>query len=97
MIRSVSAFFASLGVNMALRFKYLFLISICIILHIVAGTPLWAAAAAFGLWVLHSLIVTLAISFVGSCNNVPRNQKGISLHPGRTAKYDEMYNRVKKD
>ena len=97
MIRSISDFFKSLAVNMAFRFHYLFLVSICIVLHILFKTPLIAALAALGLWVLHSLIATLVISFVGHCNNVPRNQKGISLHSGRTAHFDEMYREEKKE
>ena len=94
----IKSFLIALGVNMAFRYKYLFLIALCIILHFVCRISLWWAAGALLLWILHGIVVTVMITFVANCNNVPRNQKGISLHPGRTQKYDEMYRgRAKED
>ena len=87
----IKSFLLALGVNMAFRYRYLYLIALCIVLHFVCGISFWWAAGALLLWVLHGIIVTVMITFVANCNNVPRNQKGISLHPGRTQKYDEMY------
>ena len=87
----VKGFLLALGVNMAFRYKYLFLIALCVILHFVCGISFWFAAGALLLWILHGVIVTIMITFVANCNNVPRNQKGISLHPGRTREFDKLY------
>lgn len=87
----IRSFFIALGVNMAFRYKYLFLIILCLILHFACGLSLWFSAGALLAWILHGVIVTLMITFVANCNNVPRNQKGISLHPGRTQEFDRLY------
>ena len=87
----IKSFLVALGVNMAFRYKYLFLIALCIALHYVCGISLLWAAGALLLWIIHGAVVTVMITFVANCNNVPRNQKGISLHAGRTARFDEMY------
>ena len=87
----IKSFLVALGVNMAFRYKYLFLIALCIALHYVCGISLLWAAGALLLWIIHGVVVTVMITFVANCNNVPRNQKGISLHAGRTAQFDELY------
>ena len=87
----IKSFLVALGVNMAFRYKYLFLIALCIALHYACGISLLWAAGALLLWIIHGAVVTVMITFVANCNNVPRNQKGISLHAGRTAQFDELY------
>ena len=96
-MENVKQFIIALAVNMAFRVKYLIAALICLVLHFLCGLPLWVTGAAIGIWVIYGIIVTVLITFVGQCHNIPQDQKGISLHPGRNAEFDKMYRKDSED
>ena len=91
-MKSFTDFIYCVIINMAFRSGFLLLALICFILHLlIPAVPLYITFLVLGVWLLYAILITAGISFVSRCNTVPRNQKGISLHPGRNAYFDKMY------
>ena len=91
-MKSFTDFIYCVIINMAFRSGFLLLALICFILHLlIPAVPLYITFLVLGVWLLYAILITAGISFVSRCNTIPRNQKGISLHPGRNAYFDKMY------
>ncbi|MDO4960685.1 MAG: hypothetical protein Q4E57_02345 [Eubacteriales bacterium] len=91
MIEKIVNFLIAVFVNMAFRYQFIIVALVTFILHFVTDLPLAVTYITIAAWVIYSVLITLLITFVAHCNNVPRNQKGILLHPDRNKKFEEMY------
>ena len=67
---------------------------VLLVMHFVTGLPLKWAGLALLLWLVYVLLFFGAVVLAGRCRNIPQNQRGISLHPGRTAYFDAMYKKA---
>ncbi len=76
---------------MVLRIRWLLPAVVLLVLHFAIGLPMVFFWAALGAWILYVLFSIALGIIAGNCNSIPRNQKGLELHPGRTAQFDEMY------
>ena len=86
-----NGFFTGLLVTLILRSRGLLVTLVCIALHFAMGLSLKWAAAAFLVWLLYALIMYAMVVVAGRCRNIPKEQQGVEMHPGRTATFDEMY------
>ncbi len=86
-----NGFWMGLLVTLILRARGLLVTLALIALHFAAGISLKWAAAAFLVWLAYALIMYGMVVIAGRCHNIPRDQKGVELHPGRNQHFDEMY------
>ena len=59
-------FLLSLLLNMVFRGFWLVLVAVLVILHFVAGWPLWLIAIPLVAWFIHALLITLVLGFATS-------------------------------
>ncbi len=90
-------FLVGVGINMILSPYLALLTLLTVVLYFAFHTPGWLIAAAVLIWLAYGIVITIFMGFTARWNNIPRNQKGISMHPGRTAKFDEMYRKFDPD
>jgi hypothetical protein len=91
-----NSFLLGVLLMMVLRIRWLLPAAILLALHFIVGLPMVFFWAALGAWILYVLFSIALGIIAGNCNSIPRNQKGLELHPGRTAHFDEMYKRREK-
>ena len=94
MLRKIADYLTAIVVNMIFRSEFLILAVITFILHLLVHIPLYITFIILIVWVLYAAFITFFLTFVGGCRNIPKNQQGVSLHPGRNEHFDKMY---KKD
>ena len=76
--RESGGFFLCFGINLLMHSWWLAVGLLLLGLHYWAGWPLWLNWVAGGIWVLHSLLVTLFISWgrsAGAVKDPPRENK----------------------
>ena len=59
-------FLLSLLLNMVFRGFWLVLVAVLVVLHFVAGWPLWLIAIPLVAWFIHALLITLVLGFATS-------------------------------
>lgn len=73
---SDSGFFISLVLNLVFRFQWVVAAVVFFILYkLVDEVPLWPTFLALGFWVVHSLVVTIALCAVANMPDVPHEPK----------------------
>lgn len=58
-------FLLSFLINLAFRFGWLLFIIVFLVLYFIVGWPLWLMLIPVGLWIIHSLIITI-LMYVGN-------------------------------
>lgn len=56
----------SIIINMLFRAYWLVLVAILLILHFVAGWPLWLIVIPIVFWILHAVIITLVLGWANT-------------------------------
>ncbi len=90
-------FLVGVGINMILSPYLLILTLLTVVLYFAVHAPAWLIVVAFVIWLAYGIVITIFMGFTARWNNIPKNQKGISMHPGRTAKFDELYRKIDPD
>ena len=67
-------FLLSLLLNMVFRGFWLVLVAVLVILHFVAGWPLWLIAIPLVAWFIHALLITLVLGFATSGPTTSRQE-----------------------
>lgn len=67
----MGGFFLTLLLNMALRFEWGLAALGFYVLHLTLGLPLFLVPLLLAVWVVHSLVITLLVSWGGKCAAVP--------------------------
>ncbi|MDO4488388.1 MAG: hypothetical protein Q4B67_04815 [Eubacteriales bacterium] len=95
-MKGILRFLLAVLINMILRFEYVLPLIIAMVLHLVIGISGKWPLVVLLVWVIHSIVITILMTAAVNCRSIPKQQKGVSLHPGRTEKFRQMYEGVTK-
>ena len=80
-------FLLSLLLNMVFRGFWLVLVAVLVILHFVAGWPLWLIAIPLVAWFIHALLITLVLGFATSGPTTSRPEpKNVNPYSAKAVK-----------